>query len=113
LGIMLLVLTNTMLMAVRERFREYSILKALGFGARELAILLLTEAFLLVGTACVLVGAVLSVLFSLPPRQVLGALTDFFPVFILPSHVIFGALALACAIAVTASMFPLITIMRM
>jgi len=39
-GIILLVLANTILMAVRERTREYAVLKTLGFSARHLFVLI-------------------------------------------------------------------------
>jgi putative ABC transport system permease protein len=111
-GIMLLVLTNTMLMAARERFREYSILKAIGFGRRELAVLLVSESLLLAGAACLLTGAVLAVLFSLPPKQVLGMMASFFPVFALPPRVAIWALAMAAGVALTAALFPFVSVMR-
>jgi putative ABC transport system permease protein len=51
---LILVAVSTMSMAIRERFRELAILKALGFKRRELFVLILAESF---GLA--MVGAVL------------------------------------------------------
>src|SRR6266704_3866628 len=46
-GIILLVLANTILMAVRERTREYAVLKTLGFTARHLVALIFGESLLI------------------------------------------------------------------
>ena len=42
-GIIMLVLGNTMIMSARERTREYAVLKALGFSAKHLIGLILGE----------------------------------------------------------------------
>src|SRR5207248_4697106 len=43
-GIILLVLANTILMSVRERTREYAVLKTLGFSGRHLVAFIVGEA---------------------------------------------------------------------
>lgn len=47
IAIILLVISNTMLMAVRERVREYATLKAIGFGPYYLSWLIMTESVLI------------------------------------------------------------------
>jgi putative ABC transport system permease protein len=59
IGIILLVLANTIVMAVRERTREYAVLKTLGFTGRHLAAFILGES-LLIGLAGGVVGVVLT-----------------------------------------------------
>lgn len=51
---LLLVTTSTMSMAIRERFRELAVLKALGFRRRELFALILAESFGLAFTGAVI-----------------------------------------------------------
>src|SRR4030066_151040 len=43
IGIILLVLGNTMIMAARERTREYAVFKALGFSGKHLTALIMGE----------------------------------------------------------------------
>ena len=59
IGIILLVLANTIVMAVRERTREYAVLKTIGFTGRHLAAFILGES-LLIGLAGGLVGVLLT-----------------------------------------------------
>jgi putative ABC transport system permease protein len=61
IGIILLVLANTIVMAVRERTREYAVLKTLGFTGRHVLTFILGEA-LVIG----LLGGVLGVLLTFP-----------------------------------------------
>lgn len=46
-GIIMLVLGNTMVMATRERTREYSVLKTLGFTGKHLLVLILGESMVI------------------------------------------------------------------
>ena len=79
--IMLLVLANTMLMATHERFVEYSILKAIGFGRIKLATLVFGESLIISLTGFVLLGLILIPIFSTPEKTLLGPLVNVFPVF--------------------------------
>jgi putative ABC transport system permease protein len=47
IGIIMLVLGNTMIMAARERTREYSVLKTLGFSGKHLTVLILGESMII------------------------------------------------------------------
>ena len=112
-GVMLLVLTNTMLMAARERYREYAILKSLGFGAKHIAVLLLSES-LLITTAGLLLTTVLSTaVFTLPPQKIFGPLHDFFPQFRLSFSTISFAVSAALLLAVAAGLVPAVHIIRL
>lgn len=76
IGIILLVLANTIVMSVRERTREYAVLKTLGFSGRRLAALILGEALVIS-----LAGGVLGLLLTFPIVQGFArALPTFFPV---------------------------------
>jgi putative ABC transport system permease protein len=47
IGIIMLVLGNTMIMAARERTREYAVFKALGFSGKHLIGLIMGESLLI------------------------------------------------------------------
>ncbi len=104
--IMLLVLTNTMLMAARERYREISILKALGFGRRELVLLLVGESGLTCILGLLLLAAALIPIFTLPPRTVLGPLFTFFPVFELDPNTVLSVLIITVIVALISGLAP-------
>src|SRR6058998_2285892 len=97
-GIILLVLANTIVMAVRERRREYAVLKTLGFSARHLFFLIFGESLLIA-----LSGGVLGLLLTYPMVAGFGkALPTFFPVInVAPLTVVLvlGAAILAGAVA--------------
>jgi putative ABC transport system permease protein len=108
LVIMLLVLSNTIFMSTRERLREYTILRALGFREPQIARIVLGEAFSLTLTGFIVFCFILTFIFSASPATLLGDLAQFFPVFELnPAHVVWsfifalglGAFAAAFAIA--------------
>jgi putative ABC transport system permease protein len=61
IGVILLVLSNTMAMAARERLSEFAVLKTLGFGGRQLAFLITGESLLIA-----LSGGILGVLMTFP-----------------------------------------------
>src|SRR5205814_1415050 len=75
-GIILLVLANTIVMSVRERTREYAVLKTLGFSGRQLVAFVLGEALVIS-----LSGGVLGLLLTFPiVKGFSTALPTFFPV---------------------------------
>lgn len=75
-GIILLVLANTIVMAVRERTREYAVLKTLGFTGRHVMLFILGES-LVIG----FFGGIVGVLFTFPMVFLFGKLfSTFFPV---------------------------------
>jgi putative ABC transport system permease protein len=76
IAIILLVLANTILMAARERTREYAVLKTLGFQARHIAAFIIGESLLI---ACC--GGLLGLALTFPVVRGFGlALPGFFPV---------------------------------
>jgi putative ABC transport system permease protein len=75
-AIILLVLANTILMAARERTREYAVLKTLGFQARHIAAFIMGESLLI--AFC---GGLLGLALTFPVVRGFGlALPGFFPV---------------------------------
>jgi putative ABC transport system permease protein len=109
IGIILLVLANTIVMAVRERTREYAVLKTLGFTGRHLAVFILGES-LLIGVA----GGVVGLLLTFPVVRGFGqALPTMFPVIkVAPLTIVLG-LAAAALCGVAAATVPTIRAVRL
>jgi putative ABC transport system permease protein len=108
---LVLVSASTMSMAIRERFRELAVLKAIGFRRRELAALILAESF---GLA--MAGAVvgLGVAWLLYTYGDISKLTHgiFVSFEVTPRILGFGALV-AGALGIAASIAPAIAVARM
>lgn len=106
LVIMLLVLGNTMLMSARERYREYSILKSIGFKVVHVMGLIMGESLLIVMTGFFGFCILLIPVFSLPPSTILGDLSLFFPIFRLNPVNLLIAFILALAVGLIAGIGP-------
>jgi putative ABC transport system permease protein len=104
IGIILLVLGNTMVMAARERIHEYAVLKALGFSAARIFFLIAGESVLLS-----LLGSALGLAATFP------AVTGFesalpkgwFPVFYIKPETVYMAGAAGLLVGVLASSIPM------
>jgi putative ABC transport system permease protein len=104
IGIIMLVLGNTMIMSARERIREYAVFKTLGFSAGHLVGLILGESMVIAA-----LGAGCGILLTYPVVATIAAVMPkgFFPYFfITPATMILGAAA-ALFIGVAASVFPI------
>jgi putative ABC transport system permease protein len=108
---LILVSASTMSMAVRERFRELAVLKAIGFKRRELFGFILAESF---GLAAL--GALFGVggcwaLFTFVPAPVLT--NNFFPSLEVTSRIVGRGCAVAAALGIIASFAPALSVARM
>jgi putative ABC transport system permease protein len=104
IGIILLVLGNTMVMSARERTHEFAVLKALGFSGRQLFLLLGGESMILS-----IAGSALGLALTLPAvAGFQSALPKgWFPVFyIKPETIVIGCVA-GLAVGFLASLIPL------
>jgi putative ABC transport system permease protein len=111
--IMLLVLANTMLMSFRERYREYSVLKSLGFDNHQLGWLIFGESAALC-TAGLMLAALLAAPFHLlPPRVTLGSLAAFFPILKVPGAVMLEVLSFSITVALIASVIPYVELVKL
>ncbi|MCK6605728.1 MAG: FtsX-like permease family protein [Ignavibacteriaceae bacterium] len=104
IGIIILVLGNTMIMAARERTREYSVLKTLGFSGKHLTGLILGESMVIAS-----IGAVVGLLLAL---QLVAGLNQvvpktIFPVLEVKTITIVFAIAAALLVGLIASVFPI------
>lgn len=104
IGIILLVLANTMVMSARERTHEFAVLKALGFSAGQIFFLIGGESLILS-----IVGSALGLAVTFPAVEAFQATLPkgWFPVFyIKPETVAIGCVA-ALIIGILAAIIPL------
>lgn len=103
IGIIMLVLGNTMIMSARERIREYAVLKTLGFSAGHIVGLIGGEA-LAIAAAGGAAGFALAVPMVNAFEQLMPK--GWFPVFDLqPVTVVYAAVAALC-VGIASSLFP-------
>ncbi len=103
IGIILLVLVNTMAMSARERISEYAVLKTLGFRPYHLSGLILGESLLIA-----LVGGGLGVFLTFPMLQGLGkVLQNFFSGFQITGLTFLLAAIFVFLVGILASFFPI------
>ena len=104
IGIILLVVGNTMVMSARERTHEFAVLKALGFSGGQIFILLAGESMLLS-----IVGSALGLMVTIPAVDGFQAALPkgWFPVFyIKPETILIGCIA-GLAVGLLASLIPM------
>ncbi len=109
IGIILLVLTNTMVMTARERVREYAVLRTLGFTTFHIAGLIGGEAMFI---ACLGGGIGLAITFPIIIGVEKGIPSGWFPIFKLETITIMLAVSTAILAGITASAFPVIRAVR-
>lgn len=104
IGIIMLVLANTMIMAARERTREYAVLKTLGFSAFHIIGLILGESLVIA-----LIGGGIGITLTYPIvagfEQAMPK--GFFPFFYIEPITAILALSAAIIIGILASIFPI------
>jgi len=107
LGIMALIVGNTVAMGVRERTHEYGVLRAIGFLPKHLAVFVLSEA-----VAVSTLGGVFGILLSYPlVEQGLGRaqeenLGGFFPFFRIDPQTVVVSVLLAAVLGLVAAALP-------
>jgi len=111
-GVTLLVLANTLVMAVRERTKELAVLRALGFRPSHLTAMVAGEALLIAG-----LGAALGIALTIPASRIYGALVaaklgNFFQHLTLYSSTLLLSVSVTLCIAVCAAAFPITAILR-
>jgi putative ABC transport system permease protein len=108
---LILVSASTMSMAIRERFRELAVLKAIGFRRRELFGFILAESF---GLAAI--GALIGVggswaLFTFVPAHALTG--GFFPTLEVTPRIVGMGCFIAALLGIVASVAPSLSVARM
>jgi putative ABC transport system permease protein len=108
IGIILLVLANTIVMAVRERTNEYAVLKTLGFSGGHIIGLIAGESLLLGVT-----GGLLGLALTFPVAGGFAKLfPTFFPIFNVEPLTIALAFGVAVGAAGVAAVFPILRALR-
>lgn len=104
IGVIMLVLGNTMIMAARERTREYAVLKTLGFSSFHLTGLILGESLVISA-----IGGALGLFLAIPMIQGVeqNIPKGFFPIFNLEPITIIFAISSALLIGVISAIFPI------
>ena len=103
IGIILLVLANTMVMTARERVMEYAVLKTLGFRTFHIAGLITGESMLIA-----VIGGGLGLLITFPICAGVGEqFSNIFPVFLVGTDTMVTAMSFALLVGAVASIVPL------
>lgn len=104
IGIIMLVLGNTMIMAARERTLEYAVLKTLGFSGGHLVGLIAGESLVIAA-----IGGAAGVAITYPLVSLFAAFIPkgFFPVFYVETGTAVLAAISALAVGIAASIFPI------
>lgn len=109
IGIILLVLANTMAMTARERITEYAVMKTLGFTGKHLTSLIAGEAVLIA-----IMGGILGVPCAMFLAKVFSMLLPtWFPNFPNMGMVVLMAFAAAIVVGLASAFFPAIRAARM
>jgi putative ABC transport system permease protein len=108
IGIIFLVLANTMIMTARERIREYAVLKTLGFTGTHIAMLVFGESLCMA-----FIGGIIGIALLYPISAGMAkAMVQFFPYLsIAPSTLIIAAL-FTILVGLVAGFFPAMRSMR-
>ncbi|HXQ28173.1 MAG TPA: ABC transporter permease [Gemmatimonadales bacterium] len=107
-GIILLVLANTILMSVRERRREYAVLKTIGFSGRYIATFIMGEAMVVA-----LSGGLIGLALTYPAVSGFAhALPGFFPVIRVESSTVVLSITLAIVAGLGAAVLPAVRAMQ-
>jgi putative ABC transport system permease protein len=104
IGIIMLVLANTMVMSARERTREYAVFKTLGFTGVHLTGLILGESLLI---SCLGGGLGIALLYPLVAGFEQAIPKGFFPFFYIEPATIMMTAGAALLIGVLAAVFPI------
>lgn len=108
IGIILLVLANTIVMAVRERTREYAVLKTIGFSGGHITGLIAGESLLI---ACT--GGLIGLLCTFPLAAAFAKVfPTFFPIFNVEPVTIILAISVALLAGIVAAFFPTVRTLR-
>lgn len=108
IGIILLVLANTIIMSARERIREYAVLKTLGFTSGHIIGLVAGESLIIAA-----IGGCLGIAFTFPMAAAVAAsFPTMFPVFSVDLSTIVLAMTFSLLVGVLAAIFPAVRAAR-
>jgi putative ABC transport system permease protein len=100
--IIMAVVANTMAMTTRERIGDYAIMKTLGFGSRDITVLIFGESLVIT-----LIGCFTGMILTFPAAKAFGyTLVTFFPVFLVSNETLYLDVAAAILIACVSAIIP-------
>jgi putative ABC transport system permease protein len=109
IGVILLVLANTMAMSARERINEYAVMKTIGFSGKHLATLIAGEAILIA-----IIGGVVGLLLAVPVALGFAQMfPTWFPNLPKMDTVVVMAFAAAIVVGIVSAFFPALRAARM
>lgn len=109
IGIILLVLANTIIMSARERIREYAVLKTLGFTSLHVVGLIAGESLFIS-----LLGGLVGLTVTFPVCAGFGAaFPTMFPVFNVATSTLILSIVFSLSVGIIAAIFPAIRSARM
>ena len=110
IGIILLILTNTMAMTARERLREYAVMKTIGFLPKHIGTLIAGESLLISS-----LGALVGLLITLPLAEGIHKTVppQWFPVFNVEPMTIVLGVGFALLAGIVAALFPTVRSVQM
>jgi putative ABC transport system permease protein len=102
IGVILVVLANTMAMTARERIPEYATLKTLGFGNLFLMTLIAGESI-----AIAMAGGLLGLVLSFPTADVFARqMSNLLPIFRIHRATVLASMGISLAIGLLAAILP-------
>jgi putative ABC transport system permease protein len=108
IGIILLVLANTMAMSARERISEYALLKTLGYKSIHLLALIMGESLMIA-----IVGGTIGILLAFPITGTMGEfLAMFFTYFQLDPQTIILSVIFIVLVGILSAVFPVLKSVR-
>ncbi len=108
IGIILLVLANTMAMTARERISEYAVMKTLGFRPHHIIGMIFGESIIIA-----ILGGVLGLVLTVPiTKLVFIAISDWFPVFVVGTMTPILAMGASLLVGLVAAIFPSIKALK-
>ena len=108
IGVILLVLANTMIMTARERRREYAVLKTLGFTTGHLLGLIAGESLSIAA-----IGGVLGLWLTFPiSAGIAEQISSFFPVFTIETSTMILAGSFSLLVGIISAIFPMLRAMH-
>jgi len=100
--IIMAVVANTMAMTTRERIGDYAIMKTLGFGGGDIAVMIFGESLVIA-----LTGSFAGMILTFPAARAFGqTLSTYFPIFIVSAQTLWLDLLAALLIAFFAAIIP-------
>ncbi len=106
--IIIAVVANTMSMTYRERIQEYAIFKTLGYRSTHIGTLILGESLFLT-----IIGCITGIASTYPIAKIVGKMLEvYFPVFIVPTEVVYYDVIASIIVGLISSSIPAYNVVK-